>query len=240
MSEEPTEEVFKNTKSMVFTLLRILKFFYSFKYLEARLDVPSQVLWRYVTLRVTPEKQTAEKILARIKESRLIEEVISKELSEEKEFWLITSNPGILELAAMRLAYDLRKSKIDVILSTPDIHSLPLASIVSSYLKTKLCIPSHTPCSRTVLSEPYQIAPGVLDVAAIPRDCIPRKSKVLVTTLSGANSSYFNPVFTLVLKRYGQITAVFSMLGNTGVIREAVKNFGLEPEPKIIVLVEKN
>lgn len=234
------EEVFKNTKFMVFTLLRILKFFYSFKHLETKLEIPSQVLWRYVTLRVTPEKQTAEKILAKIKESKLIEEVISKELSEEKELWLISSNPGILELAAMRLVYDLRKSKIDMILSTPDIHSLPLASIVSSYLKTKLCIPSRTPYSRSVLSESYQIAPGVLDVAAIPRDCIPRKSKVLITTLSGISAMHLNPVFKLVSKRYAQVPAVFSVLGNTGVIREVVRNYGIEPEPKIIVLVEKD
>jgi hypothetical protein len=81
LSEEPIEDgVLKNTKFMVFTLLRILKYFYSFKQLEDRLGISSQVLWRYVTLRVTPEKQTAEKILAKINEEKLVEEIISRML----------------------------------------------------------------------------------------------------------------------------------------------------------------
>ncbi|MCE4613988.1 MAG: hypothetical protein F7B60_00430 [Desulfurococcales archaeon] len=239
MSEESVEEEdLKNTKFMVFTLLRILKFFYSFKQLENRLNIPSQVLWRYVTLRVTPEKQTADKILARIKETRLVEEVISREVTEDKELWVISSNPGILELAALRLVYELRKSRIDVILSTPDIYSLPLASIISSYFKAKLCIPSHMPLSNNVLSESYQVAPGILDVAAIPRDCIPRKSRVLITTLAATNSLYLNPAFKLAVKRYAHISAVFSVLGNSQVITEVARNYGVEPEPRIVVLVE--
>ncbi len=38
------EEVLKNAKFIVFNLLRILKFFYSFKELEKLLNIPSQVL----------------------------------------------------------------------------------------------------------------------------------------------------------------------------------------------------
>ncbi|MCX8209383.1 MAG: hypothetical protein N3G79_07070, partial [Sulfolobales archaeon] len=66
------EEEAKNVKLTAFNLLRLLKFFYSFKELEKRLGMPSQVLWRYVTLRATPEKDTAQKILAKIKEQRLV------------------------------------------------------------------------------------------------------------------------------------------------------------------------
>lgn len=240
MSVEQNEEELKNPKFMVFTLLRILKFFYSFKQLELKLGIPSQVLWRYITLRVTPEKQTAEKILAKIKESKLIEEVISSELSSEKELWVIASNPGILELSAIRLLYDIKKTRIDAVLPTPDALSTPLATIISSYLKTRLCIPSKASYSKYIIVEPYEVASGLVDAISIPRDCIPRKSRILVTTLFGSNLALFKPVFRLAMKRDAQIASIFSVIGNQITINEAINRYGIQPLPKVIVLVEKD
>lgn len=80
MSTTPqsSEEELKNAKFVLFNLLQALKFFYSFKELERILGVPSRVLWRYVTLRAMPEKDTAQRILNKI----MKEEVIEKSLKE--------------------------------------------------------------------------------------------------------------------------------------------------------------
>jgi len=75
---QSSEEELKNAKFVLFNLLQALKFFYSFKELERILGVPSRVLWRYVTLRAMPEKDTAQRILNKI----MKEEVIEKSLKE--------------------------------------------------------------------------------------------------------------------------------------------------------------
>jgi adenine/guanine phosphoribosyltransferase-like PRPP-binding protein len=232
------EEVLKNSKFMVFNLLRILKFFYSFKELEKRLNVPSQVLWRYVTLRVTPEKETAQRILARIKEQRLVEEVVSSAISRKGGLWALFSNPGILELAALKLVEEFRKGKVEVVLSAPDPYSAALAAVASTYLRAKLCIPSRTPYSDNVLTESYQVAPGVIDVAAIPRECIPRKSGVLVVTVTTANPSHIKAAVNLVVRRGAKIAGVFALTGTKQVIQEYLAATKPAQNPKIIVLVE--
>ncbi len=232
------EEVLKNTKFMVFNLLRILKFFYSFKELEKRLNVPSQVLWRYVTLRVTPEKKTAQRILTTIRKHRLIEEVVYNTVFRSKELWTLTSNPGILELAALRLADELKKSKIDVVLSTPDPYSAALAAIVSTYLRAKLCIPSHTPLSDNVLAESYQVASGVLGIAAIPRECVPKKSRVLIVTLAAVNPFHLKAAMNLAMKRQAIVSGIFSLIGASQTIQEILENFKPEHKPQVIVLLE--
>ena len=78
------EEYIKNVRHAVFNLLRILKFFYSFKGMERLLGIRSQTLWKYITLRAILEKDTASKFLARIKERRLIEELMSRITGEGK------------------------------------------------------------------------------------------------------------------------------------------------------------
>lgn len=205
------EEESKNIKLTAFNLLRLLKFFYSFKELERRIGVPSQVLWRYVTLRATPEKDTAQKILARIKEQKLVEEAISEVISESKEPWLLLSNPGILELSALKLVEEFRRAKAEVVLSTPDPYSAALAAVASIYLKARLCIPSRILYSNNVIVENYQSPSGVLDVIAIPRRSMPNKSRVLITTMT-MYLPLLEATINLVLKSYAELVGVFSVM----------------------------
>lgn len=212
------EEESKSLKLTAFNLLRLLKFFYSFKELEKRLGVPSQVLWRYVTLRATPEKDTAQKILSRIKEQRMVEEAVSEIIVESKEPWLLLSNPGILELSALKLVEEFGKAKAEVVLSTPDPYSAALAAVASIYLKARLCIPSRILYSNNILVESYQASSGVLDVVAIPRKSMPGKSRVLVTTVT-LHQPLFEATINLAAKSYAELVGVFLMMGT----REEVK-----------------
>ncbi|MEM4700001.1 MAG: hypothetical protein QXT74_03510 [Candidatus Nezhaarchaeales archaeon] len=221
MSEDKAcdEEESKNIKLTAFNLLRLLKFFYSFKELERRIGVPSQVLWRYVTLRATPERDTAQKILARIEEQKLVEEAISEVILESKEPWLLLSNPGILELSALKLVEEFGRSKAEVVLSTPDPYSAALAAVASIYLKARLCIPSRILYSNSVIVESYEASSGVLDVIAIPRKSVPNKSKVLITTMT-MHLPPLGAAINLVLKSGSELVGVFSVVGGKEEIKE--------------------
>lgn len=212
-------ESVENPKFLVFNLLRILKFFYSFKELERLLGVSSQVLWKYMTLRVIPEKETAQRLLARIRDGGLVEEAMARVLEGDSELWLLFSNPGILELAALRLVEEFKKSKVDVVMSVPDPYSTALAAIASAYLKTRLCIPSRTPYSDSVIAESYEVLPGLLDAVGVPRKCVPKDSRVLVVAVTTENPSRIKVAMDIVAKAHAKLVGVFSLIGSRQVLK---------------------
>ncbi|ABM80581.1 hypothetical protein [Hyperthermus butylicus] len=231
------EEIAKNPKFIMFNLLRILKFFYSFKELEKMLNIPSQVLWRYTTLRVTPEKETAQKIIAKINELKLIEKAVSKTITGKWELWEIFRNPGILELAALKIVNEFKKNRIDVVLPAPDPYSIALGSIIAAYLRARLCIPVRMFPPGNSLVEVYMPAPNMLDVAAIPRSCIPRKSKVLIVAATTENQSLIEAAVNLALKSRAEIRGLFSLEGSRDAMRRMLAERG-QNDSKILVLVE--
>ncbi len=168
----------------------------------------------------------------------MIEEVVFNAVSRTEELWTLLSNPGILELSALKLVDEFKKCKIDIVLSTPDPYSTALAAVVSTCLRAKLCIPSRTPYSDHVLTESYQVAPGILDIAAVPRKCIPRKSRVLIVAATTANISHLKAVVNLVARCHAEIVGVFSLTGTRQAIQECLSATKLGQNPKIIVLVE--
>jgi len=227
-------DVLTDVRLRVFNLLRVLKFFYSFKELEKYLEVPSQVLWRYVTFRSSPEKTTAYKILNKIKEKKLIENIVSN-LRERPH--LLLSNPGILELAAIKAFDEFKKDKVNVVLSAPDSYSIALASLISVYLKSRLCIPSRMPyvreLSNNYIIEPYLMGSSLIEIIAIPRECLPLRSRVLIVV---ANIQILEPLLAtinLALKRHADIVGIFSLIGS----KEAISKieYKLPSKSKIVV-----
>jgi len=233
--EVVNKEILKDARFTVFNLLRVLKFFYSFKELEQRLGVQSQVLWRYVTLRAIPEKKSAQKILAKIREGKLIEEAMSRIMDKDKELWQLFNNPGILELTAIKVLDEYRRSKVGAVLSAPDSFSAALAALISAYLRSKLCIASHTPFSKNVVAECYQTSSGMVDVAAVPRDCIPKKSRVLVVSANATEYAPLAATINLVLKCHAEVVGVISLIGSCKAVQNAIAS-KLGIRPRIIIL----
>ncbi len=222
-----------STKLILFNLLKILKYFYSFNELEKEIGVPSHVLWRYVTLRVTPEKKTAERILSRIREKKLIEEIIAREVSPNRDQpWVIISKPGLIELVALNLAYKIKKTKIDVVLPTPDPYSIPLATMISSYLRTKLCVPaSYLPTEHAIV-EAYEVASGVYSAVALPRECFIKNSRILLASLSLMDPSYLKASLRIVLRSKSKLTLVYAIFGDLNMINTMLSNYYIE-KPQI-------
>ncbi len=82
--EVSPESLVRNPKYSLLELLRILLHFYSLRELEKRINVPMQTLWQYHTLRTTPERETAVKLLNKIRESGILREAVGRLLAESK------------------------------------------------------------------------------------------------------------------------------------------------------------
>ncbi|BES81166.1 hypothetical protein [Pyrodictium abyssi] len=209
IGEQPPEDEFKNPKLTLFNLINALKFFYSFKSLEKKLGVPSQVLWRYTTLRATPEKDTAQKILAKIKELKLVEEAIQRTAAEKEDLWAVFSNPGVLQLTALKTLDEFKKT-IDVVLSAPDVYSAALAAMIAAYMRARLCLPSHTPFAKNVIIESYINSFGSIDAIGLPRKCIPKKSKILIAA-SILKYDTLSPLLSLVQRIGAEVKGVVAL-----------------------------
>ncbi|MGC8566940.1 MAG: hypothetical protein ACP5I6_03410 [Caldisphaera sp.] len=226
----------KNVKLMVFRLLGALKYFYSFKELEERLGVPAQILWRYVTLRTVPERTTAEKILSKIRESHIIEDVLAKYYIENEELWSLLSNPGIMTLAGLRALDELKDEKINTIISSPDGYAAALGSTFSSLFHARLCASSHSPYSKHIISKNYKISSEFFDVILLPRECVARKSKVIIVTVDGSKSMLLNSLIDLANSRQAHISGILCVIGSKSKIDEVIKS-KLKYNTRAIVLI---
>lgn len=232
------EELAKSAKFVAINLLRILKFFYSFKELEKFLDVPSQVLWRYLTLKTFPERETALEIIKKIREQKLVERAVEKALAESPEPWAVFSNPGALELAAFSVAEELEDEKFGAVVSAPDAYSAALAALVSAYLKAKLCISSRSPLSLSYVAESFLEGSLSLEVAALPRECVPKRSKVLVVAAHAANPSALAAAVELAKRCHAEVEAVFCMVCSKKAVEEVLSRISLSSKPKVTVMVD--
>jgi len=120
-------------------LLSSLKGFFTLKELESKLGIPYQVIWRYISLKSTPEKTTARKIIERIESLNLIEEALRRNLRVNRynyiESWRLMSNYKFLELMGYVISSFVGDEEVNVIVSPQG--SFPLALIASDWLKAK-------------------------------------------------------------------------------------------------------
>jgi len=234
------EEVGKNPRLELFNLLRALKFFYSFKDLERMLDVPAQVLWRYIVLRAVPEKETVQKLLARVRERLLVEETIRAAAKSSSEPWMLLANPGMLMLAALKAVDEFKKSRIEVVLASPDPYSASLAAMVASYIGARLCASSCTPLSSSTTTVAYEVAPGIVRVAALPRKCLQRRARTLVVASAVPPEHLLTAPLELAYKGQADVVGVFILAGDPGVVKSSMQRNAYQAEPaRTVILVEK-
>ena len=208
----------------VLRLLSILKHFYTFKELEDLLGIPYQRIWRYISLMAMPEKSTAEKIMNNIREKKLIERILSQTVREnEFEVWRAIRNIGSIELIGF-LAMNMLKNKgvdVNAVLSFPDEYSATIATVLSEYLGSCLCIASRNPRSKDAMVETYTSKlTGNVELIATPRGCIKKKSNVLLVTfeLNDFNSLYAS--MRLVERGMANTKKLFAVVGRKNVLDE--------------------
>ena len=128
---------------IVVRILNSLKGFYTFKELEEKTGIPFQVLWRYTSLTSIPEKRTAKRIIDKIEEQGLIENIIERVIVKNShgyiESWRYLYNPRFLGLIGYEAAKFTRGEKIDAILTFPQ-EDAPLALVVSEWLGVRVYV----------------------------------------------------------------------------------------------------
>ncbi|MEB2792737.1 MAG: hypothetical protein G5Z42_00230 [Caldisphaeraceae archaeon] len=226
----------KNTKLLVFRLLGALKYFYSFKELEERLGVPAQILWRYVVLRTVPERSTAEKILKKIRENRMIEDVLVRYFRNKEELWSLLSNPGIMMLTGLKFLEELKDEKINSIVTSPENYSAALGSIFSTLFHTRLCISSHSPYSNHIISKNYKVSPEYFDVIILPKECIPKKSKVALVAIDGNKITMLSSLMDLINSRQSYISGLLLIVGSRSRIDELLRSRSKRSMKSVILI----
>ena len=213
----------RNPRYMLFRQLVVLKHFYSFRELEGILGEPSQVLWRYVTLRTAPEKNTVLRLLSRIRGLRLLDRIVTEKLASMEEPWAYLGNPGVMELAALKASEEFAGAK--VVLSGVDEYSAALAGHVAAVLKAKLCLASMKPSSQNLLLEHTRICGGLLGAVGVPRSCLERGAGTLIVALK-LEPGILNPLSRLASRVRANILGVFALIGSKREAEEAGKIMG--------------
>ncbi len=162
-------------------LLRVLKYFYSFTELSAMLGIPGQVLWRYASLRVVPERGTARKIIEAV-ESRILPRLYESLPSGPKAL-APPMNPGVLELAALDCASWCRGlGRLDAIAVVTGVWGAALGFAAARLLRLRLCplatAPHPFPGCRGVVAEAWSCGP-LSGVLLAPRGCIGHGDRVV-------------------------------------------------------------
>jgi hypothetical protein len=216
ISIKQPEDLFRDARFRLHLVLNILKQFYTFKELEGLLNVPYQVLWRYLTLKSTPERSTVQKILETIKEERLVEQIKERFASGQYGVWQLLSNPGLLDLAALTVIERVGVKRFNVILSAPDPYSAALASAVSMRTRRRLCLSSNMRSGSRDIVEPYRTMESRYEVLAVPLECVGKKSQVLLV-YAELDPFIVKPVRRLLTKTKSDLAAILSLRGKEGV-----------------------
>ncbi len=212
-----------NIKFVLFKVLNALKHFYSFKELEERLGVSAQILWRYVSLRSVPERSTAERLLQKIVGEGLIDDALKRALGNGDELWQVLSSPGVMALAELKILESLKDDKVNVVVTGPDGYSAAFGAVVADAMHARLCVGSRSPYSRHIIAKHYKVSQEYYDTLMFPRECIPRKGRVLVVLVDGSKTSQLSAILDILRARQASLAGVFVIIGLEPRLQELIK-----------------
>jgi len=219
-------------KRQMLRLLRILSSFYSFRELEKRLDIPMQTLWKYHSLRAVPEKETAIKILRKISESRLLEEIVRDMVTKYGDSGSYISNTGFYELVAYMISDHVRELKPSKVFSMPDNYSSIIASIVAIDNKLKLCLSDQfiTPQDSICTSLPLYNRPVAI---CYPRECFDKKTRNIVVGIT-YQPGMVTEIHRFLAKHKQKAIAYYYLYGDQEQANNEIKKIEGEEEKPVI------
>ncbi|MEM1619558.1 MAG: hypothetical protein QXU97_05510 [Fervidicoccaceae archaeon] len=204
----------RGSRHLLVDLVRLLNYFYSFRELEETLGIPSQVLWRYATLRSVPERETARRLLVKIRESGLLESAVARLNLNERELWVLASNPGIIELSAHKVVEALGASRIETVVSAPESYSSAFASVISSRLRATLCLASRERYSEESLYAAYSEGEHHVHALALPAKCLGRGSRALLVAFCARDEPSIAATLGLLAGAHAELCGLFVVVGS--------------------------
>lgn len=225
----------ENIRLLMLNILKALKYFYSFKELESLLEVSSQVLWRYLSFRAVPEKETAIKIIEKVKEKKLVQKIL-EDLRESQELEIEVTNPGVLLLAYLKLASEKWASDSMVIITKEDPLSVAISTVLALNFRTKMCVASHKIYSKNYIYEVYPTSSKEMKVYSLSRRCIQRKDKALIS-LYECEPEECLTLINLASRLHANLNGLFVFKGNKEKLREVIEK-NLEQKIPVETLLE--
>ncbi len=225
----------KSLRSILVQLLISLKSFYTFKELEQLLGVSQHNLWKYISLNMVPEEHTAKKIYSRIVEEGIVENVIRRQiaLAGRNGKWVYLWNPPLTDLIGFLVYSYFSKELIDSVLCFPE-ESLPLGISIARWYRRKLCTACTYPIYRSTsyISSTYIDPGGAPKPVFVPRNCLPRNSKVLLIADELDNIDLFIAIYSILRK--AQVKPMGLILVNCS--RENVEHIREKYRLKVLVI----
>ncbi len=233
----------KNVRSLVVRLLNALKCFYTFKDLEELLNVPQQVLWRYVNSLTVPEENTARRILNRIEELKLVEKIIDQRVKVRDgrvvEKWRFYENVGFLDIFSFYVLTIIRIDDVDTVLGFPE-DSTPLATSVAQWLRAYLCIATRnalaTDGSKFITEVCTSQVTNTVEYLAVPRGCLERGDLTLLVTDVLNDTELLGAAIRLVRKVQAEPWGLVAVAALPDALLEASK-YGIK-HIKVLKLIE--
>ncbi len=215
-------------------LLNALKGFYTFRKLEELLGIPSQVLWRYTSLINIPEKNTAEKIIKKIEEEKLVEKVINS-IAIVNRYGFVNSlnfcyNIGFLNIVGYKAWKFTKGTEIDIVMSTSR-NGDPLATIVAEWLKAKICPVKRLPLidNEKYVSENFiSSTTNQYSQIYIPKDFLEKNKKILIVEdiLNKGNSTKALVIILSKLKIH--VWGILTIVSLSDEWKNSLKIYGID------------
>lgn len=215
-------------------LLSSLKGFFTLKELESKLGIPYQVIWRYISLKNTPEKNTARKIIERIESLNLIEEALRRNLRVNRhnyiETWRLMSNYKFLDLMGYVISSFVGEEEVDLILSYPST-SFPLALIASDWLGTKAinCVEQADLSVESYLKSSYTSVERRRVVELyVPAQAIGLNDKVVLVRDVVKDLASLEAILDIISDAGAKLWGVFSIISLSDEWEEKLDKFGIQ------------
>jgi len=224
----------ENIRLLMLNTLKALKYFYSFKELESLLDVSSQVLWRYLSFRAVPEKETALKIIDKVREKKLVQKILES-LRESQDLELDVTNPGALLLAYLKLAGEKWASDAVLIITKEDPFSVAVSTVLALNFRAKMCIAMSRVVSKNYVYEVFETPERELRVFSLPRKCIQRRDKAVVSVYECSPEECI-ALINLARRLHATVSGLFVFKGNKSRLQQALE--GLDAKIPVETLVE--
>lgn len=199
-------------------LLSSLKGFFTLKELESKLDIPYQVIWRYISLKNTPEKTTAKRIIERIERLNLIEEALKRNLRVNElnyiESWRFMSNYKFLDLIGYVISSFVGDEEVDVLLAYPPT-SFPLALIASDWIGAKAlsCLEYADLSIGPYVSSSYlSISRGRVVELYLPTQGLRNNDKVILVRDVVKDLASLEAIMDLISRAGAKLWGVFSII----------------------------
>lgn len=226
-------------------VLQILSRFYSYRVLERIYGIHFQNLWRYAMLLSIPERETAEKIVSKTREMKLLEKTLREKASETMVNGcphVLLRDTGFLQLASYMVLQKLREigePMIDsVIAASPE--SLPLATVLALELDAEVCL-----ASDKVRAEPKGVLvthfksmlSGEVSSILIPKQCLEGDNNVIIVETDLKDPTRVSVLASLAKRTGARVLAIVTLKAERDSVEELARAM---PDVYLIRLIDES